>query len=98
MLQEKRGIQCLELPLIEHRDGPDLPRLVQTIRGTNTLTKCEKHCFQSQNTNEDSGVVAEVKFEWIIVTSPEAATVFLRAWRYLQFPQTLISSSSFFGN
>jgi uroporphyrinogen-III synthase len=62
---EKRGIQCLELPLIEHRDGPDLPRLVQTIR--------------------------EVKFEWIIVTSPEAATVFLRAWREAGCPKVRIS-------
>jgi hypothetical protein len=29
----------------------------------------------------ESFVVAEVEFEWIIVTSPEAATVFLRAWK-----------------
>lgn len=62
---EKRGIQCLELPLIEHRDGPDLPQLVQTLR--------------------------EVKFEWIIVTSPEAATVFLQAWREAGCPKVRIA-------
>lgn len=36
-----------------------------------------------------SSVVAEVKFDWIIVTSPEAATVFLRAWKYVL--ETLIN-------
>lgn len=61
---EKRGIHCLELPLIEHRDGPDLPQFVQTLR--------------------------EVKFDWIIVTSPEAATVFLRAWKEAGCPKVRI--------
>ncbi|KAG0610787.1 hypothetical protein M758_7G091300 [Ceratodon purpureus] len=62
---EKRGVQCLELPLIEHRDGPDLPRLVQTLR--------------------------EVEFEWIIITSPEAASVFLGAWKEADCPKVRIS-------
>lgn len=62
---EKRGIQCLELPLIEHRDGPDLPQLVPTLH--------------------------EVEFEWIIVTSPEAATVFLRAWKEAGCPKVRIA-------
>lgn len=49
------GLSCLELPLIEHRKGPDrdlLPRLLH-----------------------------EENFEWIIITSPEAASVFLEGWR-----------------
>lgn len=61
----KRGIRCLELPLIEHRDGPDLLKLVQTLR--------------------------EGKFEWIVVTSPEAATVFLRSWREAGRPKVRIA-------
>jgi uroporphyrinogen-III synthase len=30
---ETLGIQCVELPLIEHRTGPDLPKLVHILRG-----------------------------------------------------------------
>ncbi len=32
-MQETLGIQCVELPLIEHRTGPDLPKLVHILRG-----------------------------------------------------------------
>ncbi|KAL8130594.1 hypothetical protein V2J09_019749, partial [Rumex salicifolius] len=51
----KHGINCLEMPLIEHDDGPDLPKL--------------------------PSVLADTKFDWIIITSPEAASVFVNAWR-----------------
>ncbi|CAM6092923.1 unnamed protein product [Calypogeia fissa] len=50
-----KGVQCLELPLIEHSAGPDLDKLSHTLR--------------------------DVEFEWIVVTSPEGATVFLEGWR-----------------
>jgi hypothetical protein len=53
---ETLGIQCVEVPLIEHRTGPDLAKLVHILR--------------------------EVEFGWIVVTSPEAAAVFLDAWKY----------------
>lgn len=51
----EHGILCLELPLIRHHDGPDLPKL--------------------------PSLLADTKFDWIIITSPEAASVFLNAWR-----------------
>eukprot|EP00850_Spirogloea_muscicola_P004152 SM000017S02892 [mRNA] locus=s17:884584:887160:- [translate_table: standard] len=50
-----KGVQCLELPLIKHAEGPDLQRLGETLR--------------------------DVEFEWIVLTSPEAASDFLNGWR-----------------
>jgi hypothetical protein len=32
-MQETLGIQCVEVPLIEHRTGPDLAKLVHILRG-----------------------------------------------------------------
>jgi hypothetical protein len=32
-MQETLGIQCVEVPLIEHKTGPDLPKLVHILRG-----------------------------------------------------------------
>lgn len=48
------GLTCMELPLIEHSDGPDKSRL--------------------------PGLLATKAFDWVAVTSPEAAAVFLEAW------------------
>ncbi|KAI3938151.1 hypothetical protein MKW98_018707 [Papaver atlanticum] len=51
----KHGINCFELPLIQHTQGPDLDRLTTVLRGTS--------------------------FDWIVITSPEAGSVFLNAWK-----------------
>ncbi|CAI5530294.1 unnamed protein product [Closterium sp. Naga37s-1] len=50
-----RGVSVMELPLIQHSDGPDTHRL--------------------------PAVLQEEEFEWIVITSPEAASVFLTGWR-----------------
>ncbi|GJP40216.1 hypothetical protein CLOM_g24491 [Closterium sp. NIES-68] len=50
-----QGVSVMELPLIQHSDGPDTHRLPAVLR--------------------------EEQFEWIVVTSPEAASVFLTGWR-----------------
>ncbi|KAL2632007.1 hypothetical protein R1flu_016693 [Riccia fluitans] len=60
-----RGISCLELPLIEHKEGADYPKLANTLR--------------------------ENEFEWVVVTSPEAAAVFLSGWRAASFPKVRIA-------
>lgn len=60
----EHGIHCLELPLIRHDDGPDLPKL--------------------------PSLLADTKFDWIIITSPEAASVFLNAWRSAGSPPVRI--------
>ncbi|XP_039056060.1 uroporphyrinogen-III synthase, chloroplastic-like isoform X3 [Hibiscus syriacus] len=52
----EHGINCLELPLIQHTHGPDLDRLASVLR-------------------------AETTFDWIVITSPEAGSVFLEAWK-----------------
>ncbi|KAG6434605.1 hypothetical protein SASPL_106243 [Salvia splendens] len=49
-----RGINCLELPLVQHTQLPGFDKLSSLLRSNS--------------------------FDWIIITSPEAGTVFLDAW------------------
>ncbi|ESW08656.1 hypothetical protein PHAVU_009G063100 [Phaseolus vulgaris] len=60
----KHDINCLELPLIEHTQGPDLDRL--------------------------PSVLGDNAFDWVVITSPEAGSVFLEAWRASGMPHVKI--------
>ncbi|XP_058097052.1 uroporphyrinogen-III synthase, chloroplastic [Magnolia sinica] len=60
----KHGIPCLEFPLIEHTQGPDLNRL--------------------------SIVLSDSTFDWIVITSPEAGSVFLDAWKAAGTPNVRV--------
>ncbi|XP_030950333.1 uroporphyrinogen-III synthase, chloroplastic isoform X2 [Quercus lobata] len=60
----KHGINCLELPLIQHTQGPDLDRL--------------------------SSVLNDATFDWIVITSPEAGSVFLEAWKAAGTPNVKV--------
>lgn len=60
----KHGIDCLELPLIQHAQGPDTDRL--------------------------SSVLNDTVFDWIIITSPEAGSVFLEAWKEAGTPNVRV--------
>ncbi|XP_044475836.1 uroporphyrinogen-III synthase, chloroplastic-like isoform X2 [Mangifera indica] len=60
----KHGIGCLELPLIQHAQGPDLGRL--------------------------SSLLSDAAFDWIIITSPEAGSVFLEAWKEAGTPNVKV--------
>ncbi|XP_006830088.2 uroporphyrinogen-III synthase, chloroplastic [Amborella trichopoda] len=60
----KHGICCLEVPLVEHTQGPDLKRL--------------------------SSMLSDNTFDWVIITSPEAGSVFLDAWREAGYPKVQI--------
>lgn len=51
----KHSIAALELPLIQHSDGPDRARL--------------------------PAVIKQGGYDWVAITSPEAASVFLDAWQ-----------------
>ncbi|KAF2309878.1 hypothetical protein GH714_005466 [Hevea brasiliensis] len=62
--QAKHGISCLELPLIQHIQGPDLDRL--------------------------SSVLSNTSFDWIVITSPEAGSVFLEAWKAAGTPNVKV--------
>eukprot|EP00250_Pteridium_aquilinum_P018389 c24064_g1_i1 orf=226-1101(+) len=64
-LLHTRGISSLELPLIEHRKGPDLERL--------------------------PSVIQESTFDWIVITSPEAASVFLEGWKLAGSPKAKLA-------
>ncbi|CAD7700507.1 unnamed protein product [Ostreobium quekettii] len=62
-----KGIpHALELPLIEHADGPDRAALPEVLRA--------RH------------------FAWVAVTSPEAAAVFLAAWRRAGRPSVRVAA------
>ncbi|KAF3446692.1 hypothetical protein FNV43_RR11872 [Rhamnella rubrinervis] len=61
----KHGISCLELPLIQHTQGPDLNRLPTILRDT--------------------------AFDWIVITSPEAGSVFLEGWRAAGTPKVKVA-------
>ncbi|GMY28601.1 uroporphyrinogen-III synthase, chloroplastic isoform X2 [Fagus crenata] len=60
----EHGINCLELPLIQHTQGPDLDRL--------------------------SSVLNDTAFDWIVITSPEAGSVFLEAWKAAGTPNVKV--------
>ncbi|XP_017981286.1 PREDICTED: uroporphyrinogen-III synthase, chloroplastic isoform X3 [Theobroma cacao] len=61
----EHGINCLELPLIQHTQGPDFDRLASVLS-------------------------AETAFDWIIITSPEAGSVFLEAWKAAGTPSVRV--------
>ncbi|KAL3571634.1 hypothetical protein D5086_025538 [Populus alba] len=61
----KYGISCLELPLIQHTQGPDSDKLSSVL------------CKDSA-------------FDWIIITSPEAGSVFLEAWKVAGTPKVKV--------
>ncbi|CAN0922237.1 Uroporphyrinogen-III synthase, chloroplastic [Linum grandiflorum] len=61
----KHGISFLELPLIQHTEGPDSARF--------------------------SSVLRDVTFDWIVITSPEAGSVFLEAWKEAGTPKVKIA-------
>ncbi|KAG8632576.1 uroporphyrinogen-III synthase, chloroplastic isoform X3 [Manihot esculenta] len=60
----KLGINCLELPLIQHTQGPDFDRL--------------------------PSVLSKASFDWIVITSPEAGSVFLEAWKAAGTPKVKV--------
>ncbi|XP_020161645.1 uroporphyrinogen-III synthase, chloroplastic [Aegilops tauschii subsp. strangulata] len=62
---EKHNVHSLELPLIQHVEGPDADRL--------------------------SAVLRDEKFDWVTVTSPEAAAVFLEGWKAAGSPKVRIA-------
>uniref|UniRef100_A0ACD5XCV6 Uncharacterized protein n=2 Tax=Avena sativa TaxID=4498 RepID=A0ACD5XCV6_AVESA len=62
---EKHNVHSLELPLIQHVEGPDTDRLSEVLR--------------------------DEKFDWITVTSPEAAAVFLEGWKAAGSPKVRIA-------
>ncbi|KAI5068990.1 hypothetical protein GOP47_0015291 [Adiantum capillus-veneris] len=64
-LLDSHGISNLELPLIEHKEGPDLDML--------------------------PSVIQEKTFDWIVITSPEAASVFLEGWKLADFPKARLA-------
>ncbi|RWW24118.1 hypothetical protein BHE74_00004727 [Ensete ventricosum] len=69
---EKHNIFCLEVPLVKHTEGPDADKLSAILSGKfsdKALYRASLFC------SSDS------EFDWIVITSPEAAAVFLEAWK-----------------
>ncbi|PNH03285.1 Uroporphyrinogen-III synthase, chloroplastic, partial [Tetrabaena socialis] len=63
----RKGFTCIELPLIEHTDGPDRVQLPELLRG------------------------AAGSYDWVTITSPEAAAVFLEGWRQAGKPEVRVA-------
>ena len=61
---DKRGIETLELPMVETAPGPDADRL--------------------------PAVLKSAAFDWVAITSPEAARVFVEGWRVAGRPEVRI--------
>jgi len=61
----KLGVQCIELPLIEHSEGPDRHLLPKALKSS--------------------------AYDWVAISSPEAATVFLEAWNEAGKPNVRIA-------
>ncbi|PNX97639.1 uroporphyrinogen-III synthase chloroplastic-like, partial [Trifolium pratense] len=74
----KHEINCLELPLIEHQRGADFDRLPSALSGIEEL-------FPMTN-----GFSHDNAFDWVVITSPEAGSVFLEAWRAAGMPRVRI--------
>ncbi|KAG2488513.1 hypothetical protein HYH03_013016 [Edaphochlamys debaryana] len=64
----KKGFNCIELPLIEHADGPDRSKLPELLR------KAPGH------------------YDWVAITSPEAASVFLEGWQAAGKPAVRVAA------
>lgn len=65
MLLEDKGIQCVEIPMVETTVGPDFDRLPHLLRTE--------------------------RFDWVCITSPEAASVFIRGWKRAGKPDVNIA-------
>ncbi len=90
---EGRGISCLELPMVETTAGPDRDKLPQVCC---PAALCVLLCCSSCAVREPHllpfstmkklppalQVLAErsADFDWVCITSPEAASVFLEGW------------------
>ena len=72
---QRHSIPTIELPLIEHATGPD--------RSWQPVISCSVQLADASCSIRASlpAAIKEGAYDWITVTSPEAATVFIDAWR-----------------
>ena len=61
---EKRGIESIELPMVETAPGPDVDQLAVVLKSA--------------------------VYDWVAITSPEAARVFVQGWRAAGMPEVRI--------
>ena len=81
-------ISVLELPLVETKSGPD--RYGKCSIGYKLVLVLPYSCeWQSRGACRDQ-LAAHLKdqsFDWVVITSPEAANVFLQGWTEAERPQ-----------
>ncbi len=65
MLLEDKGVHCLEIPMVETEQGPDVDQLPNLLRTE--------------------------RFDWVCITSPEAASVFIQGWKNAGKPHVNIA-------
>jgi uroporphyrinogen-III synthase len=83
---QRQGVACLEMPLLETAKGPD--RCVEGRRTSPLLSSAARvssgHVYvRASPSRRDELPVAlrEEQFDWVCITSPEAASVFVEGWR-----------------
>jgi uroporphyrinogen-III synthase len=80
----QRSMHCIELPLIEHADGPDRCALCSTAVSMPHVCDLLSTCR-----GKVPGALRSGMYDWITVTSPEAASVFLEAWHEAGKPKVM---------
>lgn len=94
---QQRGLRAIELPLVETAPGPDRYNCLALTGSQAPLSNCTVLLCASVHVLHKSCLLAcrhllvshlnDKQFDWIVVTSPEAANVFLQAWEQADKPQ-----------
>ena len=77
----QRGLSTLELPLVQTAEGPDAGKLPGFISAA-AAAEAEGGAAAASGGNDTKST-----YEWIIVTSPESASVFVGGWKAAGSPK-----------
>ena len=87
---QDRSISVLELPLVETSIGPD--RCGLCVTGiTPRLLFVHTRLSRAACRDRLAAQLKDVSFDWVVITSPEAANVFLRGWIEANKPQARLT-------
>ena len=91
---EQQGISVIELPLVETSLGPqrcDLNSECCQPHGATAIATPKVTCCVSviYCRHELPAHLKACNYDWVVITSPEAANVFLQGWREAEKPQVL---------
>ena len=89
---EQQGISILEMPLVETSPGPQ-----RCASSSECCESCGAAAIASPRLmhvvycrHELPAHLKADNYDWVIITSPEAANVFLQGWKEAEQPQVLL--------